>query len=913
MDLLSQYKNYIRPTIAKLLDMLKLDKNYFQGSGDTLKYKNAEGKIIEVLDLVGGYGANLLGHNNSEISSIVLDSVTSEPNNVQGSLREASAQLGVKFSELLEKETNQTYICHLSNSGTEAVEAALKIAALRGYERRVQYRQNNLQALNILRTIDPKELEKINTNLLKKLKLKKASELIDFVIGHNKNIFKKSFTYLAIEGSYHGKTLGSLNVTYQDTYKEKFLQNKNCIFVKRNNIDDLKEKIKSAEREFYYFDEITNKLTLKKLSFLIGIIAEPIQGEAGIYELDKSFLKALRKTADSTGSILIFDEIQCGLYRTGTLSAASPLNIVADVYTFSKSLGGGYSKIAATLINNNSYYPQFGVLHTSTFAEDGLSSKIALRALEILSNENNIKRATFAANSLIEKLSLLQKEFSNILSPIRGKGLMLGVEIKEECLNNFYEFKLYSDIGLIGHLFSSALLNNENIRISPTLSNTKTLRIEPSIYFSNTQIDFALKGLRNLLIQFQNKNMSYFFSNLADGIKIDEATPVKANFKRKNTECAVFLNHLIHTDDARKVFGAFKHFDDKTLEKFMTAFAEISEFNIYDIQELEYTNGKKIDVIFMGFPVSTKILFGFMKARMSNFINAKIQQAINRSINMGATTVGLGQFTSIVSKNGLVLDSHGINLTTGNAYTVALGVEGALKLCKEKLGKSKDLNITCIGAAGNIISVATAILADNASKINLIYHTELNKSLKMQIAFKRIIQEIIKSNSKNTLVSKIKKIVTKNSDIISLYNKNKFKGLIEISTDLNTLKESDLIFSGTNSQKAIITNEFISDNTVIVDVGVPSNIDPNINKKNVFINHGGLAKLPTKFHYHNPSYPLKRGQSFACAAETMALSINGSKNILHIGDLTREKVQSSVKYAKKAGIELGDLKDSNLF
>jgi len=144
----------------------------------------------------------------------------------------------------------------------------------------------------------------------------------------------------------------------------------------------------------------------------------------------------------------------------------------------------------------------------------------------------------------------------------------------------------------------------------------------------------------------------------------------------------------------------------------------------------------------------------YMKEGKAELLIEKIQQAIIDAKNMGATTVGLGQFTSIISNNGLALDSCGINLTTGNAYTVGLGVQAALKVCKETLGTDENLSIGCVGAAGNIVSVATSLLADNARKITLIYHTPFEESSKMQRAFNRLVEEIVRSQSGCSVVKK---------------------------------------------------------------------------------------------------------------------------------------------------------------
>lgn len=908
------YKGYVRPAVAELMMLLQIDKDYHHGEGDYLFTSDKNKKEIKILDLVGGYGANLLGHKNREIIDTVKDALErNSPSNVQGSVRSSTGKLGRKLSDLLTRETGrERYICHLSNSGTEAVEAALKLAALIFFGRRTKFSQRNQQSLNVLQSLPIDKVKKVNQELMIELGVREVGDLIEVISEHNRHAFREPFTYLAIEGSFHGKTLGSLGVTYEDSFKEKFLQGNTCLFVGRNNINDLNEKVNSAKQSYYHADGATGRVHLQSSSHIAGIIAEPIQGEAGVHELSEEFLSALRLAADECGSLLIFDEIQSGLYRTGKLSAATHHKVVADVYTFSKSLGGGVSKIAATLIDSAVYSPQFGLLHTSTFSEDEVSSIVALKVLELLSQsidkefENNSKYFQ-------SKLSDLRKKYPDVICAHRGKGYMQALEINGAYLQSIYEFKLYDDMGLFGHLLSSAIINNENIRIAPTLSSPRSLRLEPSLAFRKSESDAMYEGLDRAFSALKSLDMPYLFGHLSEGTILNKGTRVKGNYLRKNKDCAVFLSHMIHTKDTWNIHHAFKNLSEEALEEFMYAILEYAKFSIYDIQEIQAPSGKRIDAILVSLPASSKIILQYMKEGKAELLIEKIQQAIIDAKNMGATTVGLGQFTSIISNNGLALDSCGINLTTGNAYTVGLGVQAALKVCKETLGTDENLSIGCVGAAGNIVSVATSLLADNARKITLIYHTPFEESSKMQRAFNRLVEEIVRSQSGCSVVKKVKEITRDDHDFSSLYKEGKFKNVIDVSVNLEDLKECDLIFSGTNSQGILLKQEHISKNTVIVDAGVPSNVDAKINLENVSVIHGGLAKLPGETQFNIPVFPLARGESFACMAETFALSLNEETNVKHIGHLDKEIVQKAVRIANEAGISLGNIKSMSLF
>ena len=148
------YGEYLRPLNSDLLRVLRLDLKYVDGQGNWLTYEDeSSGQKVKVLDAIGGYGANILGHKNSEILKCVEDNIWNlPPNNVQASLRSAATQLGMELSEMLSLETKAgPWVTTFSNSGTEAVEAALKQALIYYRNRNQRINIQFLNAINQLR------------------------------------------------------------------------------------------------------------------------------------------------------------------------------------------------------------------------------------------------------------------------------------------------------------------------------------------------------------------------------------------------------------------------------------------------------------------------------------------------------------------------------------------------------------------------------------------------------------------------------------------------------------------------------------------------------------------------------------------------------------------------------------------
>ncbi|MCG2675994.1 aminotransferase class III-fold pyridoxal phosphate-dependent enzyme, partial [bacterium] len=162
----------------------------------------------------------------------------------------------------------------------------------------------------------------------------------------------------------------------------------------------------------------------------VGIMLELIQGEGGINVAEDKYLKGIRKLCDENDLLLILDEIQCGMGRTGKLFSYEHYGIEPDIMTLAKSLGGGFpigamitkDKIASCFAPGD---------HASTFGGNPLACSAACAALEAVLEENLIENAAQVGDYFIEKLKGLQKEYSFIKN-VKGKGLMIGVELDFE-------------------------------------------------------------------------------------------------------------------------------------------------------------------------------------------------------------------------------------------------------------------------------------------------------------------------------------------------------------------------------------------------------------------------------------------------------------------------------------------------
>jgi len=216
-----------------------------------------------------------------------------------------------------------------------------------------------------------------------------------------------AFEILSMENSFHGRTLATLGITGQTKYQKGFGPFASGVrFVPFNDLSQVEQGFSSKT---------------------CAVILEPIQGEGGIKVADKSFLQGLRQLCDQKGILLILDEVQCGLGRTGRLFAYEHYGIEPDILTVAKPLGGGFP-MGATLAREevaNSFQPGD---HASTFGGNPLACAAALAFLRVLIEERLVEKAEERGGYFRQQLEKIKEEF-HLIKEVRGKGLMVGMEL----------------------------------------------------------------------------------------------------------------------------------------------------------------------------------------------------------------------------------------------------------------------------------------------------------------------------------------------------------------------------------------------------------------------------------------------------------------------------------------------------
>lgn len=322
---------------------------FVSGKGVYLRDDNGN----HFLDLLSGIGVSALGYGHPAIEQAIAHQSARLLHTSNLFFHEGTANLALRLTEI--SGLDRVFLC---NSGTEAWEAALKLARASATKAREEGR-------------------KIGTK------------------------------FLALEHSFHGRTMGSVATTHKDKYRLPFAPVMPDVeFVRFNDVADLRAKFSTD---------------------VCGVCIEPVQGEGGIHPVSKEFFAAARELCDSTGALLLADEIQCGLGRTGKWFAYQHYGILPDVTTLAKPIAGGIP-MGAMLCSEKAAAAITPGMHGTTFGGGPLACAVAIAVIDTMQRENMLAHIEEVGGVFRSELEEL-KNRHDCITEVRGLGLMLGIEL----------------------------------------------------------------------------------------------------------------------------------------------------------------------------------------------------------------------------------------------------------------------------------------------------------------------------------------------------------------------------------------------------------------------------------------------------------------------------------------------------
>jgi putrescine aminotransferase len=388
----ADYKEFVNPPLARFM---KLAGAQVEERAQGCRVFDTNGKSY--LDFCGGYGVFTLGHSHPKVVAAVKKQLDRMSLSTRVFFNE---QMGALARELAAIAPGDLQISFFSNSGTEAVEAALKMARL------------STKRVHIVST----------------------------------------------QNAYHGKTMGSLTATGRDIFKDSF---------------------KPLVPEFEHIPFGDLEALDRALPGAAAFIVEPIQCEGGVIIPPDGYLGGVRDLCDKHGALFIADEVQTGLGRTGYLWGVDHENVIPDILTAAKGLSGGVVPIGATIARPDVWMEAFGkspLVHTSTFGGNPLACTAGLAALHVLKEERLVDRSREMGAYLLSKARALQAQMPGVIADVRGRGLVVGVELMSE--------------GYAGVIIPECL--RLGMTAAYTLNQQRVIRLEPPLVVTKAEIDEAM-------------------------------------------------------------------------------------------------------------------------------------------------------------------------------------------------------------------------------------------------------------------------------------------------------------------------------------------------------------------------------------------------------------------------------------
>jgi len=370
----------------------------------------------EFIDCLGGYGIFNVGHRHPKVLEAVLNQLKRQALHSQELLDPLRAMLARLLAMITPGDLQY---CFFTNSGTESVEGALKLARL------------HTGRSGIISTI----------------------------------------------GAFHGKSMGSLSATSKSVFREPFLPLiPGFSHVPFGDANLLEHKIASSK---YTGEEIA------------AVILEPIQGEGGVIVPPDDYFLKVRDICDRYGVLIIADEVQTGLGRTGKMFGIDHYDVVPDIMCLAKPLSGGVIPAGAFIATEEIWQEMIPnpFLHTTTFGGNPLACAAAIAAINVTLEEQLPEQAAEKGDYFLPKLVDLMSKYSNICHEGRGRGLMIGMEFTSD---------------EAGYEVAKGLFEN-GVLVAGTLINAKTLRIEPPLVITKAELDRVLEALDKVFTEVSKK------------------------------------------------------------------------------------------------------------------------------------------------------------------------------------------------------------------------------------------------------------------------------------------------------------------------------------------------------------------------------------------------------------------------
>lgn len=720
---------------------------------------------------------------------------------------------------------------------------------------------------------------------------------------------------LSTEQSFHGKTLGALSATGNAKYQ-----------------GSSGAPAPHFERIPYGDPDALRAAFASRPGHYAAFLIEPIQGEGGIVEPPPGYLSEVRRACDEAGVLLIFDEIQTGLGRTGRWFACEHDGVIPDVMTLAKALGGGLVPIGAVVAAAHVYTEEFGLKHSSTFAGGGLACRVGLATLERLGRGDGalIRQVAENGRRFKEGLEQMASRYPHLIAEVRGRGFLLGLRFavhRRTWPSSI--LAVAAEEGGLAPLFASYMLNVERVRLAPTLNGTDVIRIEPPLVATWDECETVLAAIGRALEAFAAGDAARVLGSISAGapraprIEPRRSPPRAAPRPRQRDGRFAFLLHPL---DLRS-YAEF----DPSLAALPPDELAAAVRCVHGLASPAVVGDARIASVTGQAAYGEFILVGHTADELMDMSHeqavAVIREAVDLARDRGARIVGLGAFTSIVTQGGRAVSGAGVAVTSGNSYTVVAAHDalmlalagrrasglahgtgrmrpvhqpaGAALAVPQMIRGVTDAAIAVIGAGGAIGRAVAILLAQEAARLVLVGNPQRSaeqarvRLLEVAAAACRyVIEQAAREpdRPRGPLAAHILAagdLPPADAPLEAFHriaaHLDRDGALVLTQDAALAARQADALLMVTSATSVLLGAEDIRPDAVICDVSRPRNISAELRaaRPDVLVIDGGVIEIPGQPDIG--CFGLPTGHAYACMAETMTMALEQRYEHMSLG------------------------------
>lgn len=722
---------------------------------------------------------------------------------------------------------------------------------------------------------------------------------------------------LSLVNSFHGKTYVSLSATGSDKY----------------HAADIVDSDKFSKVALNDTAGLEAELSTGKYA---ALLVELVQGEGGMQLVSQEFISSAQTLCEKFGTLLVVDEIQTGLGRTGYMFASQKFNISPDIILLSKALGGGAYPIGALIVKASSYHKEFDKKHSSTFANGGLAAHVAQTVVTYLEDNPSFLDNVKHKSSVIEQhLQRLAETYPGTFT-YTGTGLMYALRFRDAISPSNFVVEYCQRQDLLSYIVAGYLINNHNMLCMPFLGNVDgAIRFEPSLSIELERVEQFLGALEEVvrIIHFRRYDilMAYTIGkSISDEYKAAALASdhlnepfIPGEDPDPNLPRFAFLFHVTGKDDmAHNVPYALKQYYTK--QECLEVTQWMADVGAVESQPdtvcrvtMQSITGQKVNGVLIYSPISAADMLLLPERDRKRLIQEYLDVAEEEQVDV----VGLGAYTSVISEAGLEIETDKFRLTTGNSLTAMVTAHAAIHHAGEEVANKK---VMVIGARGSVGRIVLLELMCHFRNVYLIGSQRSGLEV-LKVALSTAIAELIRADivpREGSALAVCLKILTSrypdpnaladylDESPVEVYNQLvsecQAAGLeapFRMSLDVTDLTHDvDSVISVTSTGKPFLSSAIFKPGTKVFDAARPFDVKRDDNDQ-VKIFEGGLVSQPGNVMFGDSNLVgYVPGVNLACLSETILLTMEKVDRHYSLGrSITYSEASDVYKMAQKHG------------